>query len=119
MQRDMMRPAANATRFDAIKFDFADVRFLKGFHDLLFKGKMRCSTAGKIGQGCYGFECKHVDSDGKLDIRKTVQAAWTRSRDGGYLRGLLCMSVRFGLLDLIRSGRVGCGIGLSRFSSVF
>ena len=115
----MMRPAANATRLDAIKFDFADVRFLKGFHDLLFKGKMCCGKSGKIGRGCYGFDCKQLDSKGKLDIQKTVQKAWSRSRTGGYNSGLSCKSVRFGLLDLIRSGRVGCGIGLSRFSSVF
>jgi len=52
------------------------------------EGQMLPSTEGKVGQGCYGFECQVAGSDGKVDVRKTVQDAWTRSIGGKYNRGL-------------------------------
>ena len=66
--------------------------------EIALDGCMIASLDGKVGAGCYAFECEVVSTEGKLDVRKSVQSAWSRSIGGKYNRGLSMHQSRFVLV---------------------
>ena len=56
------------------------------------------SDEGKCGIGCYCFEAFQKNTEGKFDLRLSLEEAWDRSVKGGYNRGCLVTWTPVGIL---------------------